>query len=241
MCIEKRIRFKVRWMPSHLKLTDARPEGITDTDILSNSHADILAGKAAERAMLPKEVSKAYLENDLLVRRIQKRLVAILKSLPLRSNDMVVRTPRPRPPSVEELLMNTQHRVKCFGNRHVCTRCLNGFDEKDPQLKHWLATPCQHSMVHSLDRPNPLSRTDTFHIGNQSIHSSHSLRQHKGLIYCKKCGNLAATKIHKLAEPCHPPQEYGKRNLANIHADRLPYGLQQWPSQRLGLSLPASL
>jgi len=243
MCIAKRIRLDVRWMPSHLKLTDPRPEGITDTDIISNGHADILAGRAADRAAVPMEVSNEYLVNYTLVQRIRKRLVAVLMALPHRNTENIVRPPRVcvRPPPIEELLANTQHTIRTFGDRHVCTKCLNGFKVQGPQIRHWLNTNCQRSRVHSLDRPNPLNRSDTFHIGNQSVNSSHTLRQHKGLIYCKRCGNIAAVKIHKLAELCGPPNTYGKRNLANIQNDKLPYGMDQWPSQRLGLSAPSRL
>ena len=163
------------------------------------------------------------------------RLIAVLQNLPPRDTDTVVRPPRPKPVPLDELLSNSQHVLKQFGDRHVCTRCLNGFTLKDPQIRQWLLAPCVSEMVHSISRPNPLPAAVSFHIGNQSVHSSHTLRQHKGLIYCPRSGYIASIKMHKLADECGHPGKYGLRILNNIRNDQLPYGMDLWPSQRLGL------
>ena len=47
MCVSKNIIVNVRWMPSQLKLTDPRPEGVSDCDKLSHGHADQKAGPAS--------------------------------------------------------------------------------------------------------------------------------------------------------------------------------------------------
>ena len=134
---------------------------------------------------------------------------------------------------------NSEHKLKHFGERLVCTKCLNGFSKSDPLIKHWLQNQCKRNIVQSLDRPTPISRSDTFHIGNRSIHSSHALRQHRGLVYCRRCGCVAGTnRICKLAHQCEPPSKYRLENLDNILQNRLPRGMLTWPSERLGLSLP---
>ena len=223
-------------MPSHLKVTDERPEGVSICDVLSNSHADVHAGLAATRAQIAEPLASKYIEEFKLASSIQRRLVEVVLSLPKRDTEYVVRPPKPKPVPLEELIARTEHKLFTSGDRQVCTRCLSGFSVKDPCIRHWLRLSCRSSMIGSTSRPNPLPHTDAFHIGNQTVHHSHTLRQHKGLIYCKSCGYLAGTKIHKLAEPCEPPKAYGKRNLKNIGDDRLPYSITEWPTQRLGLN-----
>ena len=51
--IEKAIRLRVRWMPSHLKDGDDLPTGVSRKDIPGNRLADDLAGKTAKRFALP--------------------------------------------------------------------------------------------------------------------------------------------------------------------------------------------
>jgi hypothetical protein len=43
----------VRWMPSHLKPDDIRPEGVSVLDVIGNNFADIQAGEAAKRRAVP--------------------------------------------------------------------------------------------------------------------------------------------------------------------------------------------
>ena len=189
LTIEKAIRLQIRWMPSHLKLEDPRPQGVSDADIFSNSHADIMAGRAAERAAVSKAVADKYVEQYMLAERIQRRHACIIQTLPERKHDNVIRPPGTRPPPLEVLVQDTKHNLKAFGERLVCTKCLSGFSKKDPAIRHWLVSTCSRNLVQSLDRPNPIDSPSSIHIGNKCIHVSHTLQQHNGLVYCKKCGN----------------------------------------------------
>ena len=67
--MDKGIRLQVRWMPSHLRLDEPLPEGISASDIYGNSYADDLAGKAAASACVPLNVSSPYLYYTRLTKR----------------------------------------------------------------------------------------------------------------------------------------------------------------------------
>ena len=99
--IQKAIRLTVRWMPSHLKLAGPRPDSISDLDIITNGHADMLAGQAAKRACVPQEVSTTHIKYSKLITNIQKRLYTILMSLPDRKHEYVIRPPRSSSTSVK--------------------------------------------------------------------------------------------------------------------------------------------
>ena len=53
----------------------------------------------------------------------------------------------------------------------------------------------------------------------------------------EKCGHFASVHIQKHSEECIPPNDYGRRNLERIWNDKLPYGMDLWPSQQLGFPL----
>ena len=59
--IDKAIKLTVRWMPSHRKDEDERPEGASLQDVLGNRLADLYAGNAAVRCALPVHISAPYL------------------------------------------------------------------------------------------------------------------------------------------------------------------------------------
>ena len=82
MCIQKGIVLNVRWMPSHLKLSDARPAGVSDCDILSHGHADQQAGLASQEHSVLTELACTYFRNYDLVTTIQKMIIAIIRQLP---------------------------------------------------------------------------------------------------------------------------------------------------------------
>ena len=153
---------------------------------------------------------------------------------------MVVSPPRERKTPLGELLKATSHKVKTFGEHLVCTKCLNGYNKKDPAIRPWLTGACLQSRVQST-RPVNICVDVPMHIGNQSVHHTHSIRQHRGFIFCKKCGSRAITKVCKLAHQCEPPTQFGKATLAAIANEWLPPKLSRWPSESLGLSLPGGL
>ena len=68
------------------------------------------------------------------------------------------------------------------------------------------------------------------HVGNQSIRHTHPLAIHRGLVYCKKCGNRKGDGIvKKLAKACRPPTVYERATLQAISDDKLPPKLDCWP------------
>ena len=84
----KQLSLNVRWIPSHIseklvKNSDfVVPAFVSKLDILANDWADEHAAKAAHSAEVPLNVSTPYLYHYHLIRRIQKRLVTILCTLP---------------------------------------------------------------------------------------------------------------------------------------------------------------
>lgn len=57
---DKAIRLKVRWMPSHLSVGDARPQGISDLDLEGNKRVDEMAKKTAARQEIPLQPAINY-------------------------------------------------------------------------------------------------------------------------------------------------------------------------------------
>ncbi len=98
MTIDKAIKVTVRWMPSHLQcLVDGDapddgsewdivdiPDDVSEFDILANAAADKHAGIVANCVALPLNITSTVIYYTHLVKRVQKRLVAIIMSLPQR-------------------------------------------------------------------------------------------------------------------------------------------------------------
>ncbi len=55
--IDKAIRVRVRWMPSHLACSDSRPISVSELDVLGNHAADQQAGMIAKHVTVPLNVS----------------------------------------------------------------------------------------------------------------------------------------------------------------------------------------
>ena len=157
-------------------------------------------------------------------------------SLPSRHMDLIIRPPRVRPEPLDSLLQRTAHSVRVSGSRATCWKCSSGYSKKDPAIRDWLQSPCiLHSVAASVyDRPVNLQADAPVHIGNQSIHHTHQMRQHKGFMYCKRCGSRAGTKIRYLSKQCLPPSSYGQATIRAIQRDRLPPNLTDWPMNRYG-------
>ena len=109
-------------MPSHLKDEDAIPVGVSRSDVLGNRHADRLAGLAAVAVQVPNPVSVPYLYNVNLVKKIQRRLVAITLNLP-HKHDKKVEVPKPpKEPAqpISELIAGSQHAILVSSSRLKC-------------------------------------------------------------------------------------------------------------------------
>ena len=170
-----------------------------------------------------------------LITKIQKRLAVILLNLPhrhIKKKDKEAHVPRAK---FDDLLINTSHCIQITSTRMQCVKCLSNFSKNDPTCKYWLTTRCMpeasaDNAPQVLHKPIPI--TQPIHKGNQISHSSHSLNNYRGIIYCSKCGARSGkNQIRYIARPCEPPTDTGRRFLANIRNGLLPSGCTEWPKQ----------
>jgi len=233
---EKAVRLMVRWMPSHLKDEDARPVDVSYTDVLGNRHADRLAGLAAAAVQVPNAVSAPYLYHVNLVKKIQRRLVAVTLNLPDKHEKKVEVPKPPKEPakSLSELIAGSQHVISVINSRLKCSSCRSSFKRTDPGLKHWLQCGCiPFSAAAFATAPRHVPVDTPVHMGNQVSHYTHHLFIYRGLVYCNVCGNRGSNdQLRKLARQCEGPSlptSYGGIALAAIKGGRLPPRLDQWP------------
>ena len=115
----KQLILTVRWIPSHLseKLSkdpnDVIPEFVSKLDIKANDWADEHAGKAAHSAEVSLNVSTPCLYHYHHIRRVQKRLVTILCTLPDRPKHI----PKAKIPKEELCTIIAASRHVIFGQR----------------------------------------------------------------------------------------------------------------------------
>ena len=108
--ISKAIKLNVRWMPSHLDLGEKKwPSNVSRLDVEGNKLADKYAGEASEKAIAPLQVRTDVVFSYSLVKRIQKRIIAIIQSLPARQKKQTVLTQRELQPSVDEFILESKH------------------------------------------------------------------------------------------------------------------------------------
>jgi len=236
----KNISLTVRWMPSHTDETDELPAGVTRRDVVGNNFADIEAGKAALLYEVDLNASSMMLHYRALAGRIQRRIVAILQSLPQRKQfDKPLRIPF-RKADLESLFQHSQHVLFFSGDNVCCARCQSSYHIKSPHVRKWMLNDCPN-IGDNCDRPRPVP-PDFLNIGSKSIHHTHSLNIFKGLIYCRTCGCRAQSGrgsgfIKKLAHQCQPPTDYGKSSIKALHAGKKPPNFGQWPCDREGYGL----
>ena len=224
----KQVQLEVRWMPSHLGLgvDDERPSDVTHFDVLANDQADHHAGKAADLAQVPDCIAANHIYYIDLITKIQKRLAVILISLPQRQAKKVEKEKAASRVKLDDLLKETSHTLIFVGTRMRCSKCLSSFSTADPVSKHWLTTKCVPevsavTLQQVLQNPIPINQP--IHAGNQLSHSTHKLKNYKGIIYCSKCGARSGTnQIRYLAKSCEPPTTTGSRTLALIANGLLP-------------------
>ena len=73
----------------------------------------------------------------------------------------------------------------------------------------------------------------------KKVDATHSLRVHRGLLFCSVCGGTSALEaegakssgmVKKLGKPCLGSTSFGLRVLGCLRRDRLPPGLLKWPT-----------
>lgn len=102
------------------------------SDVYGNNYAGELAGKAAASTCVLLNVSSNYLYYTRLVRRIQKRLAAIICNLPVRRKLKTTKVEREPPPVTEDLINSTSHIIYESAGRLGCARCRSSSKEGDP-------------------------------------------------------------------------------------------------------------
>ena len=170
-----------------------------------------------------------------LVKKIQKRLVAITLNLPAQNKHVVVPKPTKEPaPPIAELIAMSQHVIVVKNLWYSCSNCKSSFKRSDAGFKHWLQSGCLPLTAASTSAaPRHVPMGNPVHMGSQVSHHTHDLYIYKGLVYCNVCGNRGSNnQIRKLAKPCSGPPlpyTYGALALAAIRDGCLPPGLNQWP------------
>ena len=221
----KRLQVVVRWMPSHLqdKMSGddfQLPKNVSLNDVQGNQWADDVAGEMAKSLELPLNVSSPYLYYKNLTKRIQRRLMVILCSLPNRPKHVPKATIHRE--SFEELCHESNHILYKFNdNKYMgCARCKQIKLIKGIGVRFWLSGLCL-PRGSDEDIPIPLHR-EFIQIGTLSIHISHKPYVYKGVHYCINCGCYATNKLKKLASECQARTVAGQRFLNNINKGILP-------------------
>ena len=232
----KDIDLKVRWMPSHLEEDDDEVAifGLSVADIRGNNHADKMAGEAAINFKVDLNASAAVLHNAALVRRIQKRLVAIIQSLVARKRDPKINAVvqvLPTKQDPEDLFQFSSHVLHNDGKCIKCARCRNSYNISHSYCNKWIISECP-VIGGSEDRPRPLPLT-FMNFGKRSICPTHKLNIYKGLVYCRTCGCYVISSLRLLASPCMPASTAGKQNLKMINQGKKPVKDFVWPTDLL--------
>ena len=171
----KYVNVTVRWMPSHL--TDEKgtikqplPEGITELDVKGNRQADIYAGMAAKRACLPLHINSNIIYYQNLVKKIQNRVISIVKSLPYRPKQVKpIKHTITDKDNVEDLVGSTSHIIFQCGTqaqpKYGCARCHTQYKIADKNIMPWLKARYRRLNTTS-DSSVPLPY-ETIHMGNK--------------------------------------------------------------------------
>ena len=148
-CIKaKQLKVQVRWMPSHLqdKMSADEdfqlPENVSLNDVAGNSLADELAGTSAQSFELPLNITSPHIYDKKWVKRIQRRLMVILCSLPNRPKH-IPKASVPKEPQ-EELCTRSRHIIYNTGDgRSIgCARCKQIRDSKGAGVRFGLESAC---------------------------------------------------------------------------------------------------
>ena len=171
-----------------------------------------------------------------LVERIQRRLAAIVQSIPPRTGERLHKPPPPPLPPLSSLFGSSKHLPDFSSDSRIsCLRCTQSIAIRGGNPRAFLSGECT-AIGTSLDRPHKAS-LEQLKIGTQSVHPSHNLYTYKGLYYCNDCGCPSGTGhvLQGLSQECKvsalklPISRTGKAVLASIGNDKPPGKLTEWP------------
>ena len=96
---------------------------------------------------------------------------------------------------------------------------------------------------HRRDHPAPLFQraprrvlARTLTLNDRTSHPTHALLFYRGVYYCNRCGCVATTELHALADRCRPRRPSGAANLVRLRSrpPRPPYHVERtlggWPN-----------
>jgi len=211
---DKGLVVRVVWIPSHTDKTHKElPDYITQVDVQGNKEADVLADTAAHYANLPLNETRPVLRAINRIKVIQRRLAAIVCSLPKRVKEKRVKPAKLAQPSLEACIAASRHTVVATCQRVTCLECRNHVPLVG--AREWLKTCCI-----------PFTRTLQLpvQVGHLSTHVSHNLGVHsyQGIttFICTSCGNRGSTHhLAKLARECtHVKTTAGKNNIKALRS-----------------------
>ena len=251
-----RYRVAINKVAAHKTLEDVAEGTISLEDYLGNDMADKAAKQAATERALPRYMSHRLKHNLHKIKAIQRRLVEINMHclqwpLPKKTRKTKV-TRRTQAERLRDLIEASDHPNLSFDpvrRRWSCTNC--GLCLATGPLYTLLrrSTECRDPLLnqvyedHRRDHPAPLfhraprrtlARTLTLH--DRTSHPSHALLFYRGVYYCNRCGCVATTELHSLADECRPRRPNGAANLARLRSKppKPPYHVQRalggWPN-----------
>ncbi len=220
---DKAIQFSVYWMPSHLDDAEQKernlptPEWVSRHHISGNSHADRLANSACQSHDLLIEDAKPIIDAVTLCNRVQRRLAAIVCSLPHRTSVSHVPSKPPltfRPP-VSFLMQRSLHVFSDPTSTQLsCVICLCKHSILSPGIRDFLASSCSPCIVSPSSRVSgPIS------INGRCTHVTHNLAVCNSEYYCIVCGCFARDRVLKLTQCCRDPLRitpHGALTLSNV-------------------------
>ena len=207
---------------SHLTEAEAADGGVDPLHWFANDSADRLAERAAQEAQLSQEDVQAVQAADKKATAVLQHLTAVAFSVAKDARTLygpanrLERAREARERAAErrgrlEAALSTTAHLWCE-TRHRCKTCFLGPRRGQPR-EDFLGTAC-------TGRP-------------YQIHSSHSLKRHRGLWFCAVCGGTGSRRFaaRGLGGPCHPASATGRRTLQRLQEGRLPYHVAAWPDE----------
>ena len=197
--------------------------------VVGNACADVLADYGAKAGVVPAVVANAFVEQQALVERVQRRLVAVLEM------HLTVRTKSDRgcvamrlPPLAGRLV--SPHRLVAPGTP-FCLDC--GWGPRGARQCQWFKSTCPGvarvaGLKVGVVRCGMVA--GAIEVCGVPVHASHLLLYHLGFFVCVLCGFGAGSRLVGLKGPCprfcSPPRRSG---LNRVLRGQLPYHLREWP------------
>ena len=233
-------RARERWCPAHLDEARFAAHGVSPSDVAANEGADTLAKLAAALVAVPDGEVSRIRKLDAKARAVQQRLIQVHQEAAERRSTIVHREKRRRQLRDTDLLQlerDSGHRFCFHGTQIRCLRCKQSSPAK--LAGAWMRTSRCPGPLPQTQRPEP---TAAGPLGRSSMHPSHSVVAHRGLLWCWRCASYAVTSgqrlmVRTLAAPCKSINFTAKQPLSRYYVwRRLARGLT--PKRRLEWPLP---